>query len=236
VHVDSRRFSRLLVPVDSTTVSRQPLEFALALGELFASTVDVLQVWRTNTGRSVTSARAAAQQTLESFVPELAPANGVVLRHLLEHGDPYMTVSSVAELGGYGAIVSPGCGPDGALPRLSRALLFTCRVPSLLVPSTYQRPVSAPAIRRVLLAAASARGDSAAREAALSVSQRSGATLEVLSSDDQPALAARSARADYQLFVCSVPGGAFGEEVRAIESEHLIALQRCPVLALREDA
>jgi hypothetical protein len=222
--------------------------------------VDVLYVWQTSTERPVTAAREEAERSLADFVGDLAPVSGG-LHRLTECGDPYMTVSSVAQLGAYGALVIPGTGPDGSLPALSRALLYTCRVPSLVVPAAYRRRQGAPLIERLLLPEPAAEESSAALEAALVVSERSAATLEVLCSgeaagsdrewlaraekgaaaielrevagDLTAAIEARATRADYQLFVCAVRGAGFGQEIHAPESDRVIARQRCPVLALR---
>jgi hypothetical protein len=113
----SSRFDRLLVPVDLSPASKRVLEYALDFGALFGSTLDVLYVWQTSTERLVTSAREEGERALAGFVADL------------------------------GAILTARVGAGGSGRASSRALLHTCRVPSLLVPTNRRRGLG-PSIRR----------------------------------------------------------------------------------------
>lgn len=254
------RFERLLVPVDLSAVSRHLVDFVLEFARPFRPRVELLYVWRTNTDRRVTVAREDARQALDTFWGQFA-SSGFEMRATLEYGDPYMTITSVAQLGGYDALVLPGVNHEGSLPACARRLAYTSRVPSLLVPAAWW-PGSGEN-GRVLIPASMALKCQRSLRAALGVSERLGALLEVLcppslspaersaldeiaspgvielrkgEEDLSSALRARVTYGNYRLVVLTVRGGAIGQDVPSSESDALLqALRACPALVFREE-
>jgi nucleotide-binding universal stress UspA family protein len=154
---------RILVPVDFSPASAHSLAFALALGDVFASTVDVLHVWRTNTETPVNVARERARTELRSFVGSLGPLGNATLRRCTDYGDPFLTILRIAQLSSYDLLVTPAprTGSSG-YEGLGLALLEAARLPVLLVPSAWVEGRHDPdlkrRVRKILLPAAYADG------------------------------------------------------------------------------
>jgi nucleotide-binding universal stress UspA family protein len=150
-------YQRILVPVDFSPRSAHALTYALGFGALFASTVDALHVWRTNTETPVSVARERATVELRSFTATAAPSGRAKLRRRTDYGDPYLTILRIAQLSAYDLMVLVAPRP-GQSEALSLGLLRASRVPVLLVPSAWMEGRKQPDLkrhlRRVLLPAA----------------------------------------------------------------------------------
>ena len=132
-------FRRLLVPVDFSSRSANALQYAVAFGSLTRAQVDVLHVWHSDLSTPVTVARDRAKGELRSFVSDLELRGDVELRRRTDHGDPYMTIQSAAQLSGYDLIVVAGPEPQRVhADSVARGLLRAAPSPVLFVPAYFQ--------------------------------------------------------------------------------------------------
>jgi nucleotide-binding universal stress UspA family protein len=175
---------RILVPVDFSDASAHALRLAVALGDVFVSTVDALHVWHTNTETPVHVARERARAELRSFIASLGPSGGATLRRCIDHGDPFLTILRVAQLSSYDLLVGSAPHPGGGTrEELGLALLRAARLPVLLVPSAWveahKQPELKRHVRRILLPAAHAGRAPRAGRCALELAVALDATLEL---------------------------------------------------------
>jgi hypothetical protein len=181
---------RILVPVDFSPASAHSLAFALALGDVFVSTVDVLHVWRTNTETPVNVARERARTELRSFVGSIGPSGNATLRRCTDYGDPFLTILRIAQLSSYDLLVTPAprTGSSG-YEGLGLALLEAARLPVLLVPSAWVEGRHDSdlkrRVRKILLPAAYAGRAPAAARRALELAVAFDASVELVFSDDE---------------------------------------------------
>jgi nucleotide-binding universal stress UspA family protein len=183
-------FQRILVPVDFSTRAANALRFAVAFGSRQRAQVEVLHVWHSDLSTGVTVAKERAKDSLREFVASLELQGEVTLRRRIEHGDPYLTIQSLAQLGGHDLIVVPG--PDGARAReetVTASVLSTAPCAVLCVPpSCSARPRSeqdrALALERVLVPLALAGSRLEALDFAEALASSDRATIEVLTSSD----------------------------------------------------
>jgi nucleotide-binding universal stress UspA family protein len=183
-------FERILVPVDFSTRAANALRFAVAFGSRQRSQVEVLHVWHSDLSTGVTVAKERAKTALREFVASLELQGDVTLRRRVDHGDPYLTIQSLAQLGGHDLIVV--AGPEGARAReetVSASLLSTAPCAVLCVPPNCSaRPRSerdrALALERVLVPLAFAGSRLEALDSAETLTSSERATIQVLTSND----------------------------------------------------
>lgn len=216
---------RILVPVDFSPASARALSFALALGDTFASTVDALHVWRTNTETPVNVARERARTELRSFVAALGPPGSATLRRCTDYGDPFLTILRIAQLSSYDLLVAPAPRPGGH-GELGLSLLQAARLPVLLVPSAWVEARQGPELKRhvqkILLPAVYAARAPAAAQRALELASALEAAIEVDFVDD-PRFTSEQARCESELAEERWPRHT---EKRRLDGAFEVALER----------
>ncbi len=219
---------RILVPVDFSPASAHALSFALALGDAFASTVDALHVWRTNTETPVSVARERARSELRSFVASVGPRGSATLRRCIDYGDLFLTTLRVAQLSSYDLLVTPAPrAGGGAQEELGLALLQAARLPVLLVPSGWLEARKEPDlkrhVRRILLPAAFAGRAPRAALSALELAVALDSAIELVFVAD-PRFAPEQARCEEEL--AGDPRWSSRVERRKLEGPFEVALER----------
>ncbi len=234
-------FKRILVPVDFSTRSANALEFAVALGSLNHAQVDVLHVWHSDLATAVTVARDRAKAELRRFVAELALRGDVALKRRTDHGDPYLTIQSVARLSGYDLVVVAGPEPGPAKSEsVARDLLRASAGPVLFVPaqckarlrSDEQRTCKFERIFVPLSLSGRARQAVSWAEA---LARHDGATLELGAiEDDLATLVKRVHTSSFDLVLLCEPRAALGERSLEGQVEAVALSARCATLSLPE--
>jgi nucleotide-binding universal stress UspA family protein len=219
---------RILVPVDFSPACAHALAFALGLGDAFASTVDVLHVWRTNTETPVNVARERARTELRSFVGSVRSPGNATLRRCTDYGDPFLTILRIAQLSSYDLLVTPAprTGSSG-YEGLGLSLVEAARLPVLLVPSAWvegrRDPDLKRHVRRIVLPAAYAGRAPAAARRALELAVAFDACVELLFTTD-PRFRQDQARGEEAL--ASDPRLAERCEQRRLEAGFEVALEQ----------
>jgi nucleotide-binding universal stress UspA family protein len=191
-------FERILVPVDFSTRSAAALRFAVAFGSRQRAQVEALHVWHSDLSTGVTVAKERAKNALRDFVASLELEGQVSLRRRIDHGDRYLTIQSLAQLGGHDLIVVAGAEAGRASENsVAVSLLSSAPCAVLFVPpNCIARPRSEQdhslALERVLVPLALAGSRLEALDCAEALTSPDRATVEVLaSSDATPASRAR---------------------------------------------
>jgi nucleotide-binding universal stress UspA family protein len=196
---DSRAsFKRMLVPVDFSLRSANALQFAVAFGSRWHAQIEVLHVWHSDLATGVTVAKERARNTLREFVASLELRGDVALRRRTEHGDPYLTIQRLLQLGGHDLVVLAGSESQRATDdSVAKSLLSSAPCSVLFVPpnsrmrrrSDEDRTLD---LERLLVPLALAGEGLEALDCAEALASSEHATIEVLStSDASPAFRAR---------------------------------------------
>jgi universal stress protein family protein len=183
-------FKRILVPVDFSPRSGNALAFAVAFGSLQQAEIDVLHVWHSDLATGVTVAKERAKNALREFVASLDLQGDVTLRRRTDHGDAYLTIQSVAQLGGHDLIVVAGPEIQRANEdSVAKSLLSSAPGAVLFVPSSSRTRARSEQDRsldlaRVLVPLALAGRQLEALDCAEALTSAGRATIEVLSTSD----------------------------------------------------
>ena len=172
--------------------SANALEYAVALGTACAAEIDVLHVWHSDLATPVMVARDRAKSALREFVAKLGLRGDVVLRRRTDHGDPYLTISRLAQPSGYDLLVV--AGPEASRANsesVARGLLASAAGAVLFVPAHCKARLRSDAdraltVERSLVPLALAGGELQALLQAEALGQREGAMVEVLLGPDVP--------------------------------------------------
>jgi nucleotide-binding universal stress UspA family protein len=135
--MSSGPLNKILAAVDLSSCSRAALEFACRLAALSGANVDVLFVRAQSVTPGAGEELSAAQTELHRFVTSVGATSGIKVTERVDAGDARERIVSIAEQGGFDAVVVGTHGRTGRARSLAgsvaESVVRTSAVPVITV-------------------------------------------------------------------------------------------------------